>query len=92
MEKEKDEWEKETMLEFDNKQRRFLGGLYHSTQFNKWFEKKLQEAKSKGKMEERARIKEIDEAYALYVSDTLDGVKPEEAWRELQHKIDKIKN
>lgn len=35
-------WEerfKEIMIEFDNNQRRFLGGLLHSTQFNIWFEK-----------------------------------------------------
>ena len=34
---------KEIMSEFDNNQRKFLGGLLHSTEFNKWQEKTLQE-------------------------------------------------
>jgi hypothetical protein len=35
------EWIKDLKDEFDNKQRLFLNGKYHSTEFNKWFDDKI---------------------------------------------------
>lgn len=46
---------KEIMTEFDIKQRLFLNGKYHSTQFNKW----LEEALTKKDQEHKAELEMI---------------------------------
>ena len=49
----------EVLEEFDRKQRLFLAGKYHSTQFNEWFEQKFQEAEQQERKNLKSRLEVI---------------------------------
>lgn len=58
MDKTQKEKIREIMTDFDIKQRLFLNGKYHSTQFNKWFEQTLKDVADLAIKETEGRIGE----------------------------------
>ena len=56
MDKTQKEKIREIMTDFDIKQRLFLNGKYHSTQFNKWFEQTLKDVADLAIKETEERI------------------------------------